>query len=126
MSKLVKFLIAFRASDADVGIEVEGMYRDGEVVPQDRDTATRALFAQYMGTYTEVEQPQMTHREGQARGPITGMDRLDRGYLDLPAAEILDLHPVATALWTIGQHREVSDHVPVAFSFGGRDDAAGA
>ena len=72
-----------------------------------------------MGYYTEVEQPRMTHREGQARGPITSMSRLDRGYLDLPPAEILDLHPVATALWSVGQHREVSDHVLVAFAFRG-------
>ena len=70
------------------------------------------FFEELFANFTELHQGAHTRRD--TRGDrFTTLSRLDRLYVNLPPAEVLDRHPHTAADGIVTNPKEPSDHIPV-------------
>jgi endonuclease/exonuclease/phosphatase family metal-dependent hydrolase len=70
------------------------------------------FFEERFAEFTELHQGAPTRRDTRSNR-YTTLSRLDRIYVNLPPAEVLDRHPHCAADGLITDPREPSDHIPV-------------
>ena len=77
------------------------------------DIALAEVFDGHSRHLVELYQPAFTRRQV-IRGGLTSLSRLDRIYVNLPPAELVDRRPFACTEGYISDPRIPSDHVPVS------------
>jgi hypothetical protein len=72
-------------------------------------------FEHTLANFTEIYQDEFTRKGGAAA--LKTLSRLDRCYCSLPPAILFELKPAGSTLFSVIPEFELSDHVPVLFSF---------